>query len=107
MLAGRGPPTPLSALTLTAHVLSVRGAARLLVLPIAIVPILIEPRALRRFAVAIAGVLLTTVVAGHPVFALLIFMSFLIGHVILPSTSARWRTPRGRLAERLAPAGML
>jgi hypothetical protein len=76
---------------------------RLLVLPIAIRSILIEPgAAMRRIALAIPGALLTTILAGHAVLALLILVSFLIGHVILPSTSATWRTSHTGSATRAA-----
>ena len=93
MFTGPGRRAGVSALALAAHVLFAWSLPRLLVLPIAIRSILIEPgAAMRRISLAIPGALLTTILAGHPVLALLILVSFLIGHVILPSTSATRRT---------------
>jgi hypothetical protein len=55
-----------------------------LIRSIAIGPILIEAGALRRLTIAVAGVLLATILARHPVLALLVFMSFLVGHEFPP-----------------------
>lgn len=74
------------AVALVLHVLFVALITAILVVLIAIHPVLIRARTLGRFPIAIAEMLLTAILVppGRPLFALLIFVSFLVGHEIPP-----------------------